>query len=142
MAKSHVDTFERETVSNDMLTLVEFVDLVFEELDDKWKYKRAHTIDYTAVLCSVYWQETIIPCVIKLYEMAQDNSTVFEFFMVFLSQFDIGKNSSKDIGTQQIFYCLRNLKAWQSKTILSHIEGASEQDVNHLQHLLEDNNME
>ena len=137
------DTSKRKADSENELSLVEFVDLIFEELGDKWKFKRARTIDYSSVLCSIYWQETIIPCVTELYDMAQSDSTLFEFFVAFLSQFDIGRDSSsKDFGTIHIFYSLKNLKTWQSKIILSRIEGVSEQDVSKLQRLLEDNNPE
>ena len=136
------DTSKRKVDSEDGLSLVEFVDLIFNELANKWKFKRARTIDYSSVLCSVYWQEKIIPCVTELNDMAQTDSTLFEFLVAFLSQFDIGKDSSKDFGTLQIFYSLKSLKTWQSKIILSRIEGVSEQDVSKLQRLLEDNDFE
>lgn len=142
MTRQTAYTSKRKADSENELSLVEFVNLIFEELGDKWKFKHARTIDYSFVMCSIYWKETIIPCVTELNEMAQTDSTLFEFFVVFLSQFDIGKDSSKDFGTLQIFYSLKSLKAWQSKIILSHIEGISEQDVSQLQHLLEDNNPE
>ena len=142
MTRQTAYTSKRKADSENELSLIEFVDLVFEELGDKWKFKRARTIDYSAVLCSVYWRETIIPCVTELNEMAKNDSTIFEFFVVFLSQFDFGKESSIDFGTLQIFFSLKSLKAWQSKIILSHIEGVSEQDISQLQRLLEENNPE
>ena len=142
MTRQTAYTSKRKADSENELSLVEFVDLIFEELGDKWKFKRARTIDYSSVMCSVYWRETIIPCVTELNEMAQTDSTIFEFLVAFLSQFDIGKDSSKDFGTIQMFYSLKSLKTWQSKIILSRIEGVSEQDVSQLQCLLEDNNPE
>ena len=83
MTRQTAYTSKRKADSENELSLIEFVDLVFEELGDKWKFKRARTIDYSADLCSVYWRETIIPCVTELNEMAKNDSTIFEFFVVF-----------------------------------------------------------
>lgn len=117
------------------ISLTEFVDSVFVELHNKRKTEE-NGVEYPNC-----WKDTLIPLFAKIHEISQSDASVFWWLIQTMSRMDIFQDP-RDFITRHVYDVLSTIKPSQSKIVLEHIEGISEQDVKLLHDLLCNNNLD
>ncbi len=117
------------------ISLTEFVDSVFVELHNKRKTEEK-SVEYPNC-----WKDTLIPLFAKIDEMSQSDASVFWWLIQTMSRMDIFQDP-RDFITRHVYDVLSTIKPSQSKIVLEHIKGVSEQDVKQLHDLSCNNNLD
>ena len=117
----------------------EFVDSVFTELNSPANEWYADLREYGYYYKPTYWENTLIPLAVRLYELAQNDDAIYWWLIREMSQVDLCKASKEDFRKREVFDVLLQLKPEHRRIIL---DNSVPKHAEELQKALENDDLE
>lgn len=122
-----------------ILSFKDFVDSVFTELNSPTNEWYADLRDYGYYYKPTYWENTLIPLAVRLYELAQNDDAVYWWLIREMSLVDLCKASKEDFRKREVFDVLLQLKPEHRRIIL---ENSVPKHAEELQKALDNDDLE
>lgn len=122
-----------------ILSFKDFVDSVFTELNSPTNEWYADLRDYGYYYKPTYWENTLIPLAVRLYELAQNDDAVYWWLIREMSLVDLCKASKEDFRKREVFDVLLQLKPEHRRVIL---ENSVPKHAEELQKALDNDDLE
>lgn len=121
-----------------ILSFKDFVDLVFTELNSPTNEWYADLSEY-GHYNPTYWENTIIPLGVRLYELAENDVAIYWWLIREMSLVDLCKASKEDFRKRDVFEVLLQLKPDHRRIIL---ENSVPKHAEELQNALDNDDLE